>query len=54
MNSAFWLTDLLNNDQALWPERQAAAYALKELLASDYQSCVNFLENNAHVRISLK
>ncbi|XP_011501239.1 PREDICTED: armadillo repeat-containing protein 3 [Ceratosolen solmsi marchali] len=47
-NPVNYILKLLNDDEAQWLERQAAAFALKELFLSDLQNCINFLEINGH------
>ncbi|XP_014205473.1 armadillo repeat-containing protein 3 [Copidosoma floridanum] len=52
-NPMGFVVQLLIDEEAEWPERQAAAFALRELLASSWQNCVNFVDGGNQVHLAL-
>lgn len=47
------MPDFLKNENFDWRSRQAAAFALNELMQCDFKNCKNFLNINGQVKFDL-
>ncbi|KAJ8687077.1 hypothetical protein QAD02_022871 [Eretmocerus hayati] len=50
-NPSEYILSLLNNEKAVWKDRQIAVFTLKELFTSDFQNCINFLDSGGQTHL---